>query len=147
MEISAGFQGSVVCVADKPASCQLHGRLWAGHMEGTEECVSRHGGQRLRVSFDAGHLASSAGTSTNSLFRVQPVADVMPDNRYKKIRQLLYLNDNKKMQKHGDVAYDKLHTKCDLLLTSWIHPSAHMDCLVWHNQQMKLWSNSKGVPA
>lgn len=47
--------------------------------------------------------------STNPLFRVQPVADIMTIKRYKKIRQVLHLNDNEKMPKRGDNAYDKLY--------------------------------------
>jgi len=47
--------------------------------------------------------------SSDTLFRVQPIADIMPVKRYKKIRQALHINDNSKTSKRGDEYFDKLY--------------------------------------
>jgi len=47
--------------------------------------------------------------SSDMLFRVQPIADIMPVKRYKKIRQALHINDNSKAPKQGDKYFNKLY--------------------------------------
>ena len=47
--------------------------------------------------------------STDPLFRIQPIADIMPIRRFKKIRQALHANDNSKAPKRGDVNFDKVY--------------------------------------
>jgi len=47
--------------------------------------------------------------SSDTLYRVQPIADVMTVKRFKKIRQGLHLNDNSKAPKRGDANFDKLY--------------------------------------
>jgi len=54
--------------------------------------------------------------STDPLFHVQPVADIMPVKRFKKILQGLHINDNTKALKHGDPQYDRLYKVRPLLL-------------------------------
>ena len=47
--------------------------------------------------------------SSDPLFRVQPVADIMPVTRFKKLLQALHLNDNRSAHDLKDPNYDKLH--------------------------------------
>jgi len=47
--------------------------------------------------------------STDPLFRVQPVADVMTRQRFMKLLGNLHINDNNKAVPRGDPAYDRLH--------------------------------------
>jgi len=47
--------------------------------------------------------------SSDMLFRVQPIADIMPVKRYEKIRQALHINDNSKTPKQGDKYFNKLY--------------------------------------
>jgi len=47
--------------------------------------------------------------SSDPMFRVQPIADVMPIKRYKKLLQAFHLNNNKKMPKYGSANFDKLY--------------------------------------
>lgn len=53
--------------------------------------------------------------STNPLFRVQPVVDVMTRQRFMKLLGNLHLNDNSKAVPRDDPAYDKLHKLRPLL--------------------------------
>jgi hypothetical protein len=46
--------------------------------------------------------------SSDPLFRIQPVANVMAVKRFKKIREVLHANDNSRAPKRGDPQYDKL---------------------------------------
>lgn len=46
--------------------------------------------------------------SSNPLYHVQPIADVMPLKRYKKLMECLHINDNSKMAMRGEPGYDKL---------------------------------------
>lgn len=43
------------------------------------------------------------------MFRVEPIAKIMPIKRFKKIREAIHANDNSKAPKHGDVNFDKLY--------------------------------------
>ena len=47
--------------------------------------------------------------STDPLFRVQPVADIMTRQRFMKLVGNLHVNDNNKAVPRGDPAYDRLH--------------------------------------
>jgi len=47
--------------------------------------------------------------STDPLFRVQPVADVMTRQRFMKLVGNLHVNDNNKALSRGDPGYDRLH--------------------------------------
>ena len=47
--------------------------------------------------------------SSDTLYRVQPIADVITVKRFKKIRQGLHLNDNQQAPKRGDDNFDKLY--------------------------------------
>ena len=46
--------------------------------------------------------------SSDPLFRIQPLADVMVIKRFKKIREALHLNDNTQAPPRGDANHDKL---------------------------------------
>lgn len=46
--------------------------------------------------------------SSEPLFRVQPLAEIMPVKRYKKLRQAFHLNNNRKAPKRGSPNFDKL---------------------------------------
>jgi len=46
--------------------------------------------------------------STDPLYRVQPIAEVMLIKRFKKLRQAHHLNDNTHATKRGDDNFDKL---------------------------------------
>ena len=61
--------------------------------------------------------------SSNPLFRVQHVANVMTVKRFKKILEALHVNDNSEMPKRGDHHYDKLfkvRPLLDLLNTAFV---------------------------
>jgi len=47
--------------------------------------------------------------STDLLFRVQPVADIMTRQRFMKLVGNFHVNDNDKAEPRGDPAYDRLH--------------------------------------
>jgi len=47
--------------------------------------------------------------SSARLFRVTPIAHIMPVKRFKKIRQAIHVNDNSTAPKRGDPNYDKLY--------------------------------------
>lgn len=47
--------------------------------------------------------------SSDRLFRVTPIAHIMPVKRFKKIRQAIHVNDNTAAPKRGDPNYDKLY--------------------------------------
>lgn len=47
--------------------------------------------------------------STNPLYRVQPIADIMTMKRYKKLLQALHLNDNLKTPTRRSPSFDKLY--------------------------------------
>ena len=47
--------------------------------------------------------------NTDQLFRVQPIADIMPLKRFKKILQGLHMNDNSRAPKCGETDFDKLY--------------------------------------
>jgi len=53
--------------------------------------------------------------STDPLFRVQPVADIMTRQRFMKLIGNLHVNDNNKAVPRGDPAYDRLHKVRPLL--------------------------------
>jgi len=53
--------------------------------------------------------------SSDHLYRVQPMADVMTVKRFKKIRQAFHLNDNAKAPKQNDMNFDKLYKVRPLL--------------------------------
>ena len=70
--------------------------------------------------------------SSNLLFRVQPIADVMTVKQFKKIRQVLHANDNSKTPKRGQPIYNKLYKLRPLLD---IMNSAFMDQAVPSSSQ------------
>jgi len=47
--------------------------------------------------------------SSDPLFRVHPIADIMPIKHFKKLLQALHVNDNTKAAKRGEQNFDKLH--------------------------------------
>jgi len=47
--------------------------------------------------------------SSDPLFRVSPISDVMPVKRFKRILQALHINDNSQMPSHTDENFDKLY--------------------------------------
>ena len=53
--------------------------------------------------------------SSDPLFGVQPIVDVMPRDRFKKILQGLHLNDNSMTPARGDTNFDKLYKVRPLL--------------------------------
>lgn len=46
--------------------------------------------------------------SSDPLYHVQPIADIMPLKRYKKLMECFHLNDNTKASKRDEPGYDKL---------------------------------------
>ena len=46
--------------------------------------------------------------SSDPLFRIQPIANIMVAKRFKKIRQAFHLNDNSQAPPRGDANHDKL---------------------------------------
>ena len=47
--------------------------------------------------------------ASDPLFRVQPVANVMPRVQFRKILQAIHVNDDSQAPSRGDVMFDKLH--------------------------------------
>jgi len=53
--------------------------------------------------------------STDPLFRVRPISQVMPVKRFKKLLQALHVNDNSRTPKRGTASYDKVYKVRPLL--------------------------------
>jgi len=64
----------------------------------------------LLVGFSLHHVPSTEHYwSTDPLFRVPPISNVMPVKRFKKLLQCLHINDNSLMPAKGAANYDKLY--------------------------------------